>query len=82
MSGLRILTPEEVAEREAWADSPEGVAESRRMERSYRAQMQGRCSCGRFAKVVTERVYWNGLETVHRLTLECKHCGTVEREIY
>lgn len=39
------------------------------------------CLCGRFAKYVGVRHYYNGNFDCATLTVECKHCGTVDIEL-
>jgi hypothetical protein len=39
------------------------------------------CLCGRFAKYVGVTHYYNGNFDCETLTVECKHCGTVDIEL-
>lgn len=39
------------------------------------------CACGRFAKYVGTKPYYNGTWNMARMTVECSRCGTVDIEL-
>jgi hypothetical protein len=39
------------------------------------------CLCGRFAKFIGTRHYYDGLYDCETLTVECKRCGVVDIEM-
>jgi hypothetical protein len=65
---LRLATAEEVA---AWE------AEPPQKQRRWQAQ----CTCGRFAKYLGIRYWYNGSYTCETMTVECSRCGTVGVEL-
>ena len=51
-----------------------------REEKQYGNRGQGgyQCACGRFAKFVSSRHYYNGWYDCYASTLNCQRCGEVE----
>jgi len=54
--------------------------ESAPAERGWTNAEQPHCLCGRFAKYLGSRSYYNGTWDCYSYTVECKRCGTVTIE--